>query len=361
MRRSGPEARDAYSIRRKAAADDEQRRQFLFNSFNLIIGSVSLFMTVVNIFTDKRLLMWSTLIFAVVCGVNLLLSRLGERTTHAAHYLFILETLALCTFFCISGTPEGFSALWTCFIPSFALTMLGARKGSAYSGVAFLMIVFVFWTPWGRSLLQYEYTDSFMLRFPMIYAAFYAMALFLEIIRAETQRQLVLSQQNYQFLYRHDALTGLYNRYGFNEEMDAVFSAGDDAPLALLMVDLDLFKSINDTYGHDKGDEALRLAAGILQEVGGPKGKACRWGGEEFTLLLQDCPDPEGAAEQIRARVEAARIPAGEQEVRFTVSIGRCPVADRRAVSIAQVVTGADKCLYSAKAAGRDQVVGMHL
>ncbi len=155
--------------------DDELRRNLVFIWFNGIMGSVSGFMTVVNVFTQKRLLMWSTLIFALACLVNILIARHGYQKL--SQKIFLAEAVLLCGFFCISGTPEGFSALWTCFIPSFTLTMLGNRRGSYYSAFTFLMIVVIFWTPWGRSLLQYRYTDSFMLRFPMIYLAFYLMAL----------------------------------------------------------------------------------------------------------------------------------------------------------------------------------------
>jgi len=338
--------------------DDDRRRDLVFVWFVGIMGSVSGFMTVVNVFTRKWLLMWSTLLFFLACAVNLWLSWRGHRKF--AQNVFLTEALVLCGFFCISGTPEGFSALWTCFIPSFTLTMLGNRRGSRYSGFAFLMIVVIFWTPWGRSLLRYDYTDSFKLRFPMIYLAFYLMAFCLESIRARTQSRLVEAERQYQHLYAHDALTGIFNRYGFNERLNRAFSDPSVKELGLLLLDLDLFKDVNDTYGHDAGDVVLKFAAETLQRLSGDAA-VCRWGGEEFTILLRDGEDPFLLAETIRREIEASRIDVGSASIHVTVSIGVCAVGDRSGVTIARVVKSADECLYQAKAAGRNRVSGVRL
>ncbi len=339
--------------------DDDQRRDLVFVWFNGIMGSVSGFMTVVNIFTQKWLLMWSTLIFALACLINILLARKGYQKF--SQRIFLMEAMVLCGFFCISGTPEGFSALWTCFIPSFTLTMLGNRRGSSYSAFAFLMIVLIFWTPWGRSLLQYQYTDSFMLRFPMIYLAFYLMALFLEALRAETQNRLVEAERRYQHLYAHDALTGVYNRYGFDDRLNRIFSDPSVQELGLLMLDLDLFKRVNDTYGHDAGDVVLKFTADTLLRLSGDSATVCRWGGEEFTVLLRNGEDPMGLAERIRREMELSEIAISGGSIHVTVSIGVCAVGDRRNITIADLVKSADKCLYQVKAAGRNQVSGVRL
>ncbi len=339
--------------------DDDQRRDVVFVWFNGIMGSVSGFMTLVNIFTRKWLLMGSTLLFFLACMGNIRLSWHGRQ--RLAQTIFLAETLVLCGFFCISGTPEGFSALWTCFIPSFTLTMLGNRRGSLYSGYGFLMIVGIFWTPWGRSLLQYRYTDSFMLRFPMIYLAFYLMALFLEAIRAKTQRRLVEAERQYQHLYAHDALTGVYNRYGFNDRINHIFSDPLVRKVGLLILDMDLFKNVNDTYGHDAGDIVLKFAAGTLQRLSGETAVVCRWGGEEFTILLWNGDDPVHFAEQIRQEIEAAEIDIGGKTIHVTASIGVCTAENQSGVTIADLVKSADQCLYQAKAAGRNRVCATRL
>lgn len=339
--------------------DDDGRRDIVFIWFDGIMGLVSGFMSLVNFFTQKWFLMCATLIFFIACMINVWLSR--RRLEKFAQTLFLAEVLVLCGFFCISGMPEGFSALWTCFIPSFTLTMLGIKRGSIYSAYGFLMIIVIFWTPWGRSLLQYRYTDSFMLRFPMIYLAFYLMALCLEAIRAETQKRLMEAERKYEYLYAHDALTGIYNRYGFNERLNQVFSDPQVGALGLLILDLDMFKNVNDTYGHDAGDVVLRFVADTLQRMSGEGAAVCRWGGEEFTVLLWNGMDCVVLAEQIRREIETAAIDIGGAVLRTTVSIGVCTVGDRSGKTIAALVKGADKCLYQAKELGRNMVCDMRL
>lgn len=337
-------------------ADDDRRRSLVFNCFAAIMGWVSFGMTVVNLWTGKYLLMCVTLIFALLCALNYYLSRKGGVRKKIAYHSFFIEGAALCAFFCISGAPEGFSALWSCFIPSFALTLLGVRKGSAYAGVGLLVIIFLFWTPAGKSLLQYEYTASFLLRFPMIYVAFYATAVFLEIVREQTLSKTIEAKNQYQYLYRHDALTGLLNRYGFNEHLDKLYQESSGMSIALMILDLDGFKKVNDTYGHRAGDEVLRYVADLINRRMGDHGVACRWGGEEFTILMVGIEDPQQFAGEICQELREAKIEADHSIVRITVSIGICELDNHKQTSPAVLVSSADRCLYAAKAAGRDQV-----
>lgn len=341
---------------RPRIVDDEQRRELILKLFNMLLCIVAGFMTVVNLFTQKWLLLCSTLVFTIACLFNYWLLRHNRACKMFCFILFLAEGLLLCGFFCISGTPEGFSALWTCFIPSFSFTLLGTKKGSIYSGLGFLMVALIFWTPFGRSLLQYGYTASFMLRFPMIYLAFTLLAVFLEFIRAETQRQLWEAENRYHSLYRQDALTGILNRYGFNEKLDILFASPEAQSLTLMMLDLDFFKRVNDTYGHSAGDEVLRFVARTLSRLSGDGAAVCRWGGEEFTSLIPNLSDPAALAEQIRREIEQATISFGPYEIHITVTIGVCTVTDRQGITIAQMVRTVDRNLYRGKDAGRNRV-----
>jgi len=346
---------------RSALANTGRNKLLIFISFNAIMGVVSAFMTLVNVLTAKWLLMCATLIFSLLCLLNVLLFRRGGGFGKAAVYLFLTEGIVLCGFFCISGTPEGFSALWTCFIPSFTLTLLGSKWGSIYSGLTFIMVALLFWTPPGRWLLQYDYTDSFKLRFPMIYLAFFALALFLEVAHSETQRHLLEAERRYQHLYKHDALTGIYNRYGFNERMDEVFADPKAETISLMILDLDFFKAVNDTYGHDMGDVVLCCAADMICRTAGREAVVCRWGGEEFTVLIWDGRDPVELAESIRQTVEQNAVQGDGVDIHITVSIGVCTVTERKNTGIAQAVKCADQCLYDAKKGGRNRVVATRI
>ncbi len=150
-----------------------------------------------------------------------------------------------------------------------------------------------------------------------------------------------------------DALTGLANRRAMGTALDALDKSGK--PYAALALDIDHFKRVNDTFGHDVGDDALRHIANLI--VAGSRGGdlACRAGGEEFCLLLPetDLNAAGEVAERIRARIETTpRAPFGKLTISIGVACrdGDAPTADR-------VLKRADERLYQAKADGRNRVV----
>ncbi len=343
----------------EAIRDDIMRKELMFKWLNILLALVAFLMTVVNIFTKEYTLMLSTLFFSVACIVNVILIK--RKIKRTVYIIFIAETIILLVFFLVSGIPNGFSALWMCLIPSFSLLIFGWKSGTRYSITAFFIILFFFWLPFGRGLLQYHYTDAFMLRFPFFFAACYLLALFVEIIRAQTQKMLLESEQKYYDLYRHDALTGLYNRYGFNALVDADYETAKPGNVAMIILDIDNFKQVNDQYGHNNGDIVLQGIAEIIQKSFCSQTHCCRWGGEEFTVYLHCGHDYKEAAERLRRHVEEAEFKSGDLVMKVTVSIGLCISCSRKSGSIATMVNRADQCLYMAKAKGKNCVVSVEL
>jgi diguanylate cyclase len=160
-------------------------------------------------------------------------------------------------------------------------------------------------------------------------------------------------------LSRTDGLTRLLNRTHWLEVVSAELKRHwrSDAPVSLLMLDIDHFKNVNDQFGHPVGDEALRNIAQILRESLRDPDTPGRYGGEEFGVVLPDT-DAEGAcviAERVRRQVADAVV-AHKPEVRCTVSIG---VAEATAdlLDSRQWIERADRALYRAKALGRNRTV----
>jgi diguanylate cyclase (GGDEF)-like protein len=163
--------------------------------------------------------------------------------------------------------------------------------------------------------------------------------------------------------YRHasltDPLTGVTNRRGFFQMGERLLMRTRFArqPSALLMFDLDQFKSINDRYGHHAGDDVLTAFCKVVTAHLRPSDLFGRIGGEEFACLLPDT-EPQDAlwlAERVRAAVEAASHPAGEHSVRATVSVGAASSNDATA-DLTGLLNAADQALYRAKEAGRNRV-----
>ena len=153
-----------------------------------------------------------------------------------------------------------------------------------------------------------------------------------------------------------DALTGCYNRRSFEMQLERELQLATrlQQPVALLMLDLDCFKQLNDSAGHEAGDEALRkLAAIFRQELRGVD-TAARFGGDEFALILpQACPDgAQIVAERVRKCIESIEIP-GAGHLSASIGIASFPL---HAASRTGLVTAADSALYHAKRSGRNRV-----
>lgn len=156
-----------------------------------------------------------------------------------------------------------------------------------------------------------------------------------------------------------DHLTGLANRRRFERQLEREVGRVDRFahPFSLLMIDIDSFKNLNDTFGHDAGDDAIRRIGRVLRE--GTRGidLAARIGGEEFAVLLVETRREAGmeVAERLRAAIKALELPRAG---RITASFGvaECP---GDAQTAAEILKAADVALYEAKRNGRDQVVAM--
>lgn len=157
----------------------------------------------------------------------------------------------------------------------------------------------------------------------------------------------------------HDPLTELHNRRHFCEMADKEIGRAlrHGRPLALCIIDVDLFKPVNDRYGHISGDEVLRRIGALVHAHARGEDVAARIGGEEFALLLPECDlaDAGALAERLRAAVAAEVFAPGGEPQRITISIGIAGLAAGRD-SRSTLMGAADTALYRAKSEGRNCV-----
>lgn len=160
----------------------------------------------------------------------------------------------------------------------------------------------------------------------------------------------------------HDALTGLFNRRYFERRLreEVAHARRHKRPFSLLLIDLDHFKLINDTYGHEDGDRVLRHVSEIVQAHLREDDVACRYGGEELVVLLRGTPGPAARVVANRLRAGLAAKPLGlgpKNEPRHvTFSAGVASADERNAFHADDIVARADAALYRAKRAGRNRV-----
>lgn len=184
-----------------------------------------------------------------------------------------------------------------------------------------------------------------------------------QMAEIEKQRnQLLVDEAKLRALSVRDPLTGLYNRRYMEETFDREIQRAirKQQPLSVIMADIDGFKSINDTVGHVLGDKALVKASTYLMKSIRASDVACRFGGDEFCLILPDCSLEEGIhrANLLRAGVESLHAQGDEGIERFTLSFGVAAMPDDGLTREA-LLGAADSALYSSKRAGRNRVNGL--
>lgn len=168
----------------------------------------------------------------------------------------------------------------------------------------------------------------------------------------------VISYLEMQYMAQRDSMTGAFNRRYFSEVGESVFSnyLRGNVQIAVAMLDIDNFKSVNDTYGHPMGDRAIISLYNMLIEKVRKTDIVSRFGGEEFCILLigSEIDHAEMVLERIRSAVEGLTISDGDKSFSFTVSVG---LATKKQDTLEKMIQIADNCLYEAKESGKNRVV----
>ncbi|QCI62964.1 GGDEF domain-containing protein [Phreatobacter stygius] len=240
----------------------------------------------------------------------------------------------------------------------------GERLVSRFPAVAWLMIhasIFLVRIPFALSTPVppgHQIMASPSMTLMLFEALFHASIMsFLQLSMAKDR-----AENRYRMAAETDVLTGLPNRRAFFERAERAVAAATAGgrPAAVLVIDIDRFKTINDTFGHAGGDRVLVAVAAVIRAHLRPDDAFGRLGGEEFGCLLADT-SPTSAfvvAEGLRHRIAGLDIPGGSdgRPIRVSASIG-VSALDSRAISLSQLLDEADAGLYEAKRRGRDRVM----
>jgi diguanylate cyclase (GGDEF)-like protein len=162
-------------------------------------------------------------------------------------------------------------------------------------------------------------------------------------------------------LVLEDSLTGLFNRRYFDRALEGEMerNARDHRPLALAIIDIDHFKRVNDTWGHDGGDEVLKAVARIMNKNIRQTDILLRIGGEEFAVIMPNVryQIAENVMERLRLDIENSTITVNSKKLRVSVSVGIAVREANKLVSAEKLYKQADRALYQAKETGRNKVV----
>lgn len=196
--------------------------------------------------------------------------------------------------------------------------------------------------------------QCFFLAHPLLFGVLFGI---LGTIRHEKDAEIRNLVAELRELSRQDPLTGLANRRHFIQVFaeEAARTNRQNLPMSIIFLDLDFFKKINDTHGHQMGDTVLREVSRSMQRQCRPYDTAARWGGEEFVILLPACDETKAAAcaERIRCGVAAGC----SEEIPFPVTISAGVARYAAGDSLERLTERADQALYCAKQTGRNRVV----
>ena len=309
---------------------------------------------------------------AGVAAVALASLRVRPWLRAVGHLLTSVLYLALVALACVEGGLASPATSWLIMPPIFAILLHGRREAAAWTALAGLTVVGLFVAEVHGVRFPATYPEAWATR---IWLGSYsglvlcsAILLFVfEDIRAEAQRRAERASAELARLAYHDALTGLANRTRFLECLEAALDraqrAGDPGRVAVLLLDLDGFKAVNDTLGHSAGDRLLAEVAGRLLSATRGCDTVSRLGGDEFAVMLDGVRQDADASVVARRIIEAIAAPfeLDGRRLRIGASLGLARAAAASAAApggaAAAVLHHADVAMYRAKAQGRGRWV----
>ena len=329
---------------------NEERIRLQFLVVYILLGIVSFVMTGINYLTGYKLLMIQTLFFFVASIINIILYFLNKKCELIARVLFYIEIIALFTSFIVIGEPQGFSAIWCALFPTCGLLLYRKKFGSVLSLILLLIIIFFCWIPFGNSLLKYDYSTSFKLRFPILYAAFFSVGLVLEYILEYTQNELTKSKEKYKKLSYYDGLTGLLNERSYFEEIEKLDELTKDKKddYIIMVMDLNGLKVTNDKYGHHYGCYLIVLTGHILKSIF-KESLVFHVGGDEFQAIIKgnDLNRFDEIMEEFKEKLVYTKVDYENKELILSLAYGYA--RSNHASPYHELFEEADKMLYENK------------
>lgn len=333
---------------------ESERRVLLVTLFATVGSSILVVFGGLALLSDRVGLAMALLVVALLCLSLMLYSRRTGRSRDVSYLLSALAFL-LGVFLIMHGGVEG-TGVYFAFPVAIIMVMAGFTSVRFTMSICALFLAVValgLYGPYGQDWIH-PYSLVEKSRIMVALSALVLLAVLAEWMRVRSYSATVDTHEQLSVDARLDPLTGLLNRRGFEEAIAGLPPGRFPAVIGLL--DLDHFKAVNDVHGHDAGDEVIRAFADHLRRNLKGRDLLCRWGGEEFVVLVtQTRPDEAWTVlDAIRRGFAATRLSIGDVELRVTFSAGLAGLRD--ASGFESALTCADECLYRAKDAGRNRL-----
>lgn len=326
----------------------------------LVAAASFLMLSVTNILEKSYVMLIYT---AIGFAVNLVFAIISAviKSGKLSSYSSILSCTLVFALFVIVGGNDGFASLWVILLPVFAMAIMDFFFGFIASVCLGAFLFAIFRTPLS-GLLQYSYNQQFCVRFPILFAVSFLMGVCTTIILLNSKYRALISLSELQKvtekanrLAKYDSLTGLANRRCVYEIIDKDF-ADETVPHTIVMGDIDHFKMINDTYGHEFGDEVLVIISNYIMENLPESYVKSRWGGEEFLIAANEPIDRVFEQMQaLREKIAVHEYCRNGETINVTMTFG---IAEYyKADDLNDTINLADSRLYRGKKTSRNSII----
>ena len=339
--------------------DETNRRIMVVNLFaavgmsiTFILGCRAFFAAEYSLSTT---LFTASVVFAISQRLQVRVATPRART--ASITLLILCLMVLTLLLLITGGKDNTGPLWIYLVPPVTMFFAGFIRG-LLSLIAFTMVSAVIMFGLDEAILVAQYTYAFKTRLLYSFMTVSFLSAFYEYSRQKSYDTALYLSEQFERQAKHDHLTQLLNRRGAQQSLEREYAriVRNKSKFSIAIADIDRFKSINDTLGHEQGDEVLVQISKVFTSRLRKQDIIARWGGEEFMFIFNDT-DEAGAVqalEQIRKTLNQAPLNINGREFHVTSSFGVSEVTP--GIDISCAIRCADKALYYAKDNGRDQV-----
>jgi len=330
---------------------EESLKVYLIYTFS-IVGFIFIFILglsgISSLGYESNILLLGGALFLLI---NVAYLKLTDNHLYAG-YIMLYLVFSLILYLIYSGGYHNTGPLWIFALPPLALFIHGLKKGLIDIGVFLIIILFMFFYP-KDYLLEASYITAFKIQIILSFLLLVFLSALYEYSKERSMRKMKKIQSDLEFFLRRDPLTGLYNRRGYHDSIDEI----SDKHGVMLMCDIDHFKKINDTYGHDAGDFVIQEVAQCIRENVRKEDVAIRWGGEEFLIFLANTNINNGyiVAEKLRESVERLTLYYREDvTIKVTLSMGISSISNQ--IPLEEAIRNADNAMYVSKASGRNQI-----
>lgn len=340
--------------------EDTNRKIIVINLFAMVGMSITFVLGLRAMMNNDDVLgivLLSSATLFGLCKALLLHSRFLYNHV-LAPFILVVSLSGLMLYLVISGGVANTGPLWIYVLPPVAMFFAGVVYGVITIIVFIALCGYILFAADGLFVVA-EYSTEFKLRLLYSFATVTFLSAFYEHSRQTSFNIVKELSDKFEKQAQQDTLTQLPNRRGIQQfiEFESARSRRQKKPLTLVLCDIDRFKSVNDTYGHDGGDIVLKHVSALFKGSVRQQDGVSRWGGEEFLFVLPDTNEANGVilAEKVRETLAATPIEIQQNDVIVTASFGVAQIDFEQGLD--KALTLADKALYKAKENGRNKVL----